>query len=151
MFEDLSLKLEDVLKRLRGQGKISEANIVETLREVRRVLLDADVNYKVAKQFIEDVQKRAIGQDVVRSVSPGQQIVKIIHHELVRLLGTANSEIAYSPLPPTVIMVAGLQGSGKTTFCGKLAHFLKGHGRQDRKSTRLNSSHKSQSRMPSSA
>jgi signal recognition particle subunit SRP54 len=129
MFEDLSLKLEGVLKRLRGQGKISEANIAETLREVRRVLLDADVNYKVARQFIDDVQKRAVGQEVLQSIAPGQQIVKIIHDELIRLLGTANAEIAFSPLPPTVIMVTGLQGSGKTTFCGKLANHLRGQGR----------------------
>jgi signal recognition particle subunit SRP54 len=98
MFEDLSLKLEGVLKRLRGQGKISEANIAETLREVRRVLLDADVSYKVARQFIDDVQKRAVGQEVLQSIAPGQQIVKIIHDELIRLLGTANAEIAFPPL-----------------------------------------------------
>jgi signal recognition particle subunit SRP54 len=128
MFEDLSVKLEGVLKKLRGQGKISEANVAETLREVRRVLLDADVNYKVAKQFIDDVLKRAVGQDVLQSITPGQLIVKIIYDELVRLLGTANEEISFSPLPPTVILVAGLQGSGKTTFCAKLALFLAGHG-----------------------
>jgi signal recognition particle subunit SRP54 len=129
MFEDLSVKLEGVLKKLRGQGKISEANVAETLREVRRVLLDADVNYKVAKQFIDDVLKRAVGQEVLQSITPGQLIVKIIYDELVRLLGTANEEIAFSPMPPTVILVAGLQGSGKTTFCAKLALFLAGHGR----------------------
>jgi signal recognition particle subunit SRP54 len=129
MFEDLSVKLEGVLKKLRGQGKISEANVAETLREVRRVLLDADVNYKVAKQFIDDVLKRAVGQEVLQSITPGQLIVKIIYDELVRLLGTANEDIAYSPMPPSVIMVAGLQGSGKTTFCAKLALFLAGQGR----------------------
>ena len=129
MFEDLSLKLEGVLKRLRGQGKISDANIAETLREVRRILLDADVNYKVAKQFIDDVQKRAIGQEVLQSITPGQLIVKIIHDELVTLLGTANAEMRFSPTPPTVIMVAGLQGSGKTTFCAKLAKHLMAQGR----------------------
>ena len=129
MFEDLSVKLEGVLKKLRGQGKISEANVAETLREVRRVLLDADVNYKVAKQFIDDVLKRAVGQEVLQSITPGQLIVKIIYDELVRLLGTANEEIAFAPLPPTVILVAGLQGSGKTTFCAKLALFLTGQGR----------------------
>ncbi len=129
MFEDLSVKLDGVLKRLRGQGKISEANVAETLREVRRVLLDADVNYKVAKQFIDDVLKRAVGQEVLQSITPGQLIVKIIYDELVTLLGTANEDIAVAPLPPTVILVAGLQGSGKTTFCAKLALFLAGHGR----------------------
>ena len=129
MFEDLSVKLEGVLKKLRGQGKISEANVAETLREVRRVLLDADVNYKVAKQFIDDVLKRAVGQEVLQSITPGQLIVKIIYDELVRLLGTANEEMAVAPMPPTVILVAGLQGSGKTTFCAKLALFLAGQGR----------------------
>jgi signal recognition particle subunit SRP54 len=129
MFEDLSLKLETVFKRLRGQGKISEANVAETLREVRRVLLDADVNYKVAKQFIEDVQKRAIGQEVLQSITPGQLIIKIIFDELVRLLGTSKVEISFSPMPPTVVLVAGLQGSGKTTFAAKLASHLKSQGR----------------------
>ncbi|MEO8167794.1 MAG: signal recognition particle protein [bacterium] len=129
MFEDLSNKLDGVLKRLRGQGKISENNIAETLREVRRVLLDADVNYKVAKQFIEDVQKKAVGAEVLSSITPGQLIVKIIYDELVRLLGEQNVEISFSALPPSVIMVAGLQGSGKTTFCGKLANYLKSQGR----------------------
>jgi len=129
MFEDLSVKLDGVLRKLRGQGKISEANVAETLREVRRVLLDADVNYKVAKQFIDDVLKRAVGQEVLQSITPGQLIVKIIYDELVRLLGTANEEVLFSPMPPTVILVAGLQGSGKTTFCAKLALFLAGQGR----------------------
>lgn len=129
MFEDLSQKLEAVLKRLKGQGKISEANVAETLREIRRVLLDADVNYKVAKQFIEDVHKRAVGQEVLQSITPGQQIVKILFDELVRLLGVANSEIRISQVPPTVLLIAGLQGSGKTTFAAKLANFLKSQGK----------------------
>lgn len=129
MFEDLSRKLEGVFKRLRGEGRITEANIAESLREVRRVLLDADVNYKVAKQFVDDVQRRAVGQDVLTSVTPGQLIIKIIYDELVRLLGSASAEIAFSPMPPSVILVAGLQGSGKTTFCAKLAHYLTGQGR----------------------
>lgn len=129
MFEDLSRKLDGVLKRLRGQGKISEANVAETLREVRRVLLDADVNYKVARQFVDDVLRRAVGQDVLQSITPGQLIIKIIFDELNRLLGTQNVGITFAPMPPTVIMVAGLQGSGKTTFCAKLALHLKGQGR----------------------
>ena len=129
MFEDLSLKLEGVFKRLRGQGKISEANVAETLREVRRVLLDADVNYKVAKQFIEDVQKRAIGQEVLQSITPGQLVIKIIYDELVKLLGASKVEISFSSMPPTVIVVAGLQGSGKTTFSAKLAGHLKSQSR----------------------
>ncbi len=129
MFEDLSQKLESVFKKLRGQGKITEANVAESLREVRRVLLDADVNYKVVKQFVEDVQKRSVGQEVLNSITPGQLIVKIIHDELVKLMGTSSADMAVAPMPPTVIMVAGLQGSGKTTFCGKLANYLKGKGR----------------------
>ena len=129
MFEDLSRKLDGVLKRLRGQGKISEANVAETLREVRRVLLDADVNYKVARQFVDDVLRRAVGQDVLQSITPGQLIIKIIYDELQRVLGTQHVGIAFAPMPPTVIMVAGLQGSGKTTFCAKLALHLKGQGR----------------------
>ena len=129
MFEDLGQKLELVFKKLRGQGKITEANIAESLREVRRVLLDADVNYKVVKQFIDDVQKRAVGQEVLQSITPGQMIVKIIHDEMVKLMGTTNAEITFASLPPTVIMVAGLQGSGKTTFCAKLANHLKSKGR----------------------
>jgi signal recognition particle subunit SRP54 len=129
VFEDLTQKLELVFKKLRGQGKITEANVGESLREVRRVLLDADVNYKVVKQFIDDVQRRALGQEVLQSITPGQLIVKIIHDELVKLMGTAQSEMRFAPMPPTVILVAGLQGSGKTTFCAKLANHLKGKGR----------------------
>ncbi len=129
MFEELSRKLDSVLKTLRGQGKISEANVAETLRDVRRVLLDADVNYKVARQFIEDVSRRAVGQEVLQSITPGQQVVKILYDELVRLLGTSSADITFSSLPPTVILVAGLQGSGKTTFSAKLAHGLKKQGR----------------------
>ena len=129
MFDDLSRKLEAALKRLRGQGKISGENVAETLREVRRVLLDADVNYKVARDFVEGVLKRASGREVLESITPGQQIVKIIHDELVTLLGTSSAEIAVASMPPTVVLVAGLQGSGKTTFCSKLAVFLRKQGR----------------------
>jgi signal recognition particle subunit SRP54 len=129
MFEDLSQKLDLVFKKLRGQGRISEENVAESLREVRRVLLDADVNFKVVKQFIEDVQKRAVGQEVLQSLTPGQLIVKIIHDELIKLMGTAHAEMTFASMPPTVIMVAGLQGSGKTTFCAKLAYMLKAKGR----------------------
>lgn len=128
MFDDLTLKLESVFKKLRGYGKISESNIADSMREVRRVLLDSDVNYKVVKQFAEDVQKRAIGQEVIASINPGQLIIKIIHNELVKLLGEIRQDIKYSVMPPTVIMVAGLQGSGKTTFCAKLANHLKRKG-----------------------
>ena len=129
MFEELSGKLENALRKLRGQGKISEQNVAETLREVRRVLLDADVNYKVARQFIDDVMKRSTGAEVLRSITPGQQVVKIIYDELVTLLGTSEAKIAVAATPPTVVMVAGLQGSGKTTFCAKLALHLSGQGK----------------------
>jgi signal recognition particle subunit SRP54 len=129
MFEELSRKLEGVLKKLRGQGKITEVNIAETLREVRRVLLDADVNFKVAKQFIEDVRKKALGQEVLQSITPGQLIVRVIHEELIALLGTSSASIAQAATPPTVVLVAGLQGSGKTTFCAKLARYLRDQGR----------------------
>ncbi len=125
MFESLTPKLELIFKKLRGQGRISESNIAETLREVRIALLDADVNYKVVKQFIEGVQKRAVGQEVLASITPGQQIIKIIYDELVKLMGTSKAEIKFSTMPPTVVMIAGLQGSGKTTFAAKLAHHLK--------------------------
>lgn len=128
MFESLSQKLESVFKKLRGQGKISAENVAETLREVRRVLLDADVNYKVAKQFVEDVQKRAVGQDVLNSITPGQLIIKIIYDEMVKLLGESRAEIRMSQTPPTIVLVAGLQGSGKTTYSAKLANFLKSKG-----------------------
>ena len=129
MFDELSRKLEGVLKKLRGQGKITEANIAETLREVRRVLLDADVNFKVAGRFIDDVRAKALGQEVLQSITPGQLIVRIIHDELVALLGTSSESIAQAPAPPTVVLVAGLQGSGKTTFSAKLARHLKEQGR----------------------
>jgi signal recognition particle subunit SRP54 len=129
MFDELSRKLDGALKRLRGQGKISEENVAETLREVRRVLLDADVNYKVAKEFIDAVLKKALGHEVLQSITPGQQIVKIIYDELVLLLGSTAVEMTYAPMPPTVVLVAGLQGSGKTTFSAKLGVFLRGQGR----------------------
>ena len=129
MFDTLTQKLNSVLKRLRGEGRISEANIAEMLREVRKVLLDADVNYKVVKQFIDNVQQKSLGKEVVSSIAPGQLIVKIIHDELVALLGTEKADITISQTPPSVILIAGLQGSGKTTFAGKLAHLLKSKGR----------------------
>jgi signal recognition particle subunit SRP54 len=128
MFEDLSGKLEDVFRRLRGKGKLSEDNIKESLREIRRALLEADVNYKVARDFVEAVRVKSLGQDVLKSLTPGQVIVKLVHDEMVTLLGGEKAPIARAPKPPTFIMVVGLQGSGKTTFCGKLAHFLKKRG-----------------------
>lgn len=130
MFEDLTEKLEKTLKKITGQGRLSEANISDTLREIRRVLLDADVNYKVAKQFIDDVKVKAIGQEVLTSITPGQLITKLIYDELTRLMGGAGSELQINPSGPTVILMVGLQGSGKTTFSAKLAKFLNARGRK---------------------
>ncbi len=129
MLEDLSSKLEAILKKVRGQGKLSEKNIADSLKEIRRALLEADVNYRVVKQFINDVQGKALGEAVLRSVTPGQQIVKIVHDELVRLMGESNTSLKFAGIPPTVIMLCGLQGSGKTTFAGKLGNHLRKKGR----------------------
>lgn len=129
MFESLSEKLEGALKTAAGQGRINELNVATTMREIRRALLDADVNYQVARDFTESVKNQVVGEKVLQSVSPGQQLVKIVYDELVKLLGDQQVDISYAQHPPTVILVAGLQGSGKTTFCGKLAAFLKSKGR----------------------
>ncbi len=125
MFEELSLKLDAALKKITGQGRLTEANISDTLREIRRILLDADVNYKVAKDFIEKVKEKALGKEVIASITPGQLITKIIYYELVELLGGGHSEITLNPTGVTTILVVGLQGSGKTTFSAKLAKRLK--------------------------
>jgi len=130
MFEELSLKLETALKKVVGQGRLSENNISDTLREIRRILLDADVNYKVAKDFIENVKVKALGKEVIASISPGQLITKIIYDELTVLLGGGHQELQLNPSGVTSIMVVGLQGSGKTTFCGKLAKKLKDQKRR---------------------
>ena len=130
MFEDLSLKIESALKKVRGQGRLSEKNISDSLREIRRILLDADVNYKVAKEFIARVSEKALGKEVIASISPGQLITKIIFDELVSLLGSSQTELKLNPSGITTIMVVGLQGSGKTTFCAKLAKRLKEHKRK---------------------
>lgn len=129
MFESLSEKLEGALQNLSGQGRINELNIAQSMREIRRALLDADVNYQVAREFTNRVKDQALGGDVLTSVSPGQQMVKIVYDELVHLLGDENVGVELSNKPPTVILVAGLQGSGKTTFCSKLANYFKGKGR----------------------
>jgi signal recognition particle subunit SRP54 len=130
MFEDLSLKIDRALKKVRGQGRLNEKNISDTLREIRRILLDADVNYKVAKDFIEKVSVKALGKEVIASLTPGQLITKIIFDELVTLLGASQTELKLNPSGITVIMVVGLQGSGKTTFCAKLAKRLSDHKRE---------------------
>jgi signal recognition particle subunit SRP54 len=129
MLEDLTQKLESVFRKLRGFGTLTEKNISESMKEIRRALLEADVNYKVVKEFVTAVEERALGQDVLRSVTPGQMVVKIVHSELVRLLGELTSEIKSAGIPPTIIMLAGLQGSGKTTFAGKLGSLLRRKGR----------------------
>ncbi|MGD9487719.1 MAG: signal recognition particle protein [Calditrichaceae bacterium] len=130
MLEDLTLKLESTFRKLRGYGKLNEKNIADSLKEIRRALLEADVNYKVAKDFIAAVQEKAVGEDVLRSVTPGQMIVKIVHDELVKLLGSSTVQLKTAGIPPTIIMIAGLQGSGKTTFSGKLAGYLRKRGRK---------------------
>jgi signal recognition particle subunit SRP54 len=129
MFENLSNKLERAFKTLRGQGKISEINVSETVREIRRALLDADVNYKIAKDLTDRVKERALGQDVLTAVSPGQVLTKIVFDELVELMGGRHEPLQFGTQPPTVILMAGLQGSGKTTHSGKLAKFLKSKGK----------------------
>jgi signal recognition particle subunit SRP54 len=129
MFDSLSSKLQDAFRNLRGLGKISESNVADSLREVRMALLEADVNFKVARDFIERVKTKSIGAEVVQSVQPGQQIIKIIHDELVDLLGSQNSSLNLGGSPTSILMV-GLHGSGKTTSSGKLARLLQRQGRQ---------------------
>jgi signal recognition particle subunit SRP54 len=129
MFEDLTSKFEVVLKKIRGQGKITEKNIEESLREVRRVLFDADVNYRVVSNFIAKVKEKSLGQNVLTSITPGQLIVKIINDELINLMGDEKADIKFSNSIPSVILIVGLQGSGKTTFASKLAKLLKSGGR----------------------
>ncbi len=124
MFDNLSERLERSFKILKGQGTITEINVAETLKEVRRALLDADVNYKIAKTFSDTVKQKAMGEKILSSVKPGQMMVKIVHDELATLMGGMHEEINING-NPAVILIAGLQGSGKTTFSGKLANQLK--------------------------
>src|SRR5438876_1730715 len=128
MFDSLSGKLQNVFRNLRGLGKISESNVADSLREVRMALLDADVHFKVARDFIERVKEKAVGQKVFQSIQPGQQVIKIIHDELVELLGSSNTGCELGGNPACVMMV-GLHGSGKTTSSGKLARLLQKQGR----------------------
>jgi signal recognition particle subunit SRP54 len=130
MFDELSTKLDGVLGRFRQRGVLTEPMIRDGLREVRRVLLEADVNFRVTKDFLARVQERALGEQVVKAVSPGQQVVKIVHEELAHLLGEGRPTLAWAPSPPTVLMMVGLQGSGKTTTAAKLAKRL---GREGKK------------------
>src|SRR5690606_24596838 len=127
MFENLTERLESAFKQLKGEGRITELNIAATVKEIRRALVDADVNYKIAKEFTDKVRDKALGQKVLTAVSPGQQIVKIVKDELAELMGGSESELATKG-SPAVILIAGLQGSGKTTFSGKLAAFLRRKG-----------------------
>jgi len=130
MLEQLQDNLQTIFKNLRGQGKITEQNVSEALREVRRTLLEADVNYTVAKSFIARVKEKALGEKVLTSITPGQMVVKIIHDEMINLLGEAHVPLQLDGLPPAMIMVVGLQGSGKTTFVAKLAKQLKESGKR---------------------
>jgi signal recognition particle subunit SRP54 len=130
MFESLTDKLGQTIKRMRGQGKMSEANVKDALREVRLSLLEADVNYNVVRDFVEAVKKRALGQDVLASLTPGQQFIKIVAEELTQLMGGQAAELNLSGRPPVVIMLCGLQGSGKTTTIGKLGLRLRQKGRR---------------------
>src|SRR3974390_1116861 len=128
MFENLKEKLHRAFKSLRGQAKLTEENIDEALREIRMALLEADVNFKVVKQLIDQIKTKAIGQEVMTALSPGEQVIKILRDELVEVLGKDTARVKFASQPPTVVLMAGLQGSGKTTTSGKLAHWLKQGG-----------------------
>ncbi|HTP35830.1 MAG TPA: signal recognition particle protein [Candidatus Acidoferrales bacterium] len=128
MFDSLSEKLQRVFKNLRGEGKLSAENMEAALREIRMALLEADVNFKVVKQLIENIKQKAMGQEVLQALSPSQQVVKIVHEELIKVLGAHESRLRFSNDPPSVFLVVGLQGSGKTTSTGKLARWLSKNG-----------------------
>jgi signal recognition particle subunit SRP54 len=128
MFENLQERLQRTFKSLRGQAVLNEENMQETLRELRLALLEADVNFKVVKQFIDQVQAKAVGQQVMSALSPGEQVIKIVRDELVEILGKDTARVKFASQPPTVVLMAGLQGSGKTTTSGKLAHWFKNGG-----------------------
>ncbi len=125
MFEQLTDRINGAMRRISGRGRISESNIKDALRDVRTALLEADVNYKVVREFIETVQQKAIGQEVLKSLEPGQVMIKVIHDELAAMMGPVSHEVAKASPPPTILMLAGLQGSGKTTTAGKLALYLR--------------------------
>ena len=129
-FEGLSSRLQEITRKIRGKARITESDLKEMLREVKLALLEADVNYKIVKEFIGTIQEKALGQDVLKSLTPGQQVVKIVKDELVELLGGTESRINFTSNPPTVIMLVGLQGSGKTTTAGKLANLLRKQGKK---------------------
>ena len=125
MFDSLQTRLEAAFNKIRGRGTLSAADVSETLKEVRVALLEADVQFKVAKDFCAKVEALAIGESVLKSLSPAQQVIKIVHEQLIDMMGGASTELQIKVAPPAVIMLVGLQGSGKTTTCGKLARYLK--------------------------
>lgn len=129
-FESLSGKLQGVINKLKGKSRVTEEDVKEIAREVKLALLEADVNYKIVKDFTSKISEKALGQDVLKSLTPGQQVIKVVHDELVELLGKDESALNMSPNPPTIIMMAGLQGSGKTTMAGKLANMLRKKGKK---------------------
>jgi len=128
-FENLSNKLQDVFKQLKGKGKLSEKDVKDAMREIRLALLEADVNFKIVKDFVNTVTEKAIGSDVLNSLTPGQHVIKIVNDELTNLMGSTNSQLTYSAKPPTVFMMVGLQGAGKTTTIGKLGGLIRKQGR----------------------
>lgn len=129
LFEGLSGKLQETMKKFRGQSRVTDKDVKEMMREVKLALLEADVNFKVVKDFVNKVSERAVGQDVLQSLTPGQQVVKIVHEELIALMGSSQSKITFSSRPPTVYMMVGLQGAGKTTASGKLANYMRKQGK----------------------
>ena len=129
-FDGLSSRLQEITRKLKGKARITEADLKEVLREVKLALLEADVNYKIVKDFIKVVEEKSLGQDVLKSLTPGQQVIKIVKDELVELLGGEETKINFTPNPPTVIMLVGLQGSGKTTTAGKLANLIRKQGKK---------------------
>jgi len=129
LFEGLSERLQDVVRRFRGKGRVTEKDVKEMMREIRIALLEADVNFKVVKDFIAKVSERALGQDVLESLTPGQQVIKVVYENLVALMGGESAKIAYAPRPPTIILICGLNGSGKTTMAGKLGAYFRKQGK----------------------
>src|SRR6184192_1931227 len=130
VLDSLSQKFETILKRLRGHGVLTEQNVAEALKEVRLALLEADVHFKIVKDFIDRVREKAVGHEVLQSLTPGHQVVKVVWEELRTLMGGDHAGLNLSSVPPTVIMMVGLQGAGKTTTCGKLARLFKHQGKR---------------------
>lgn len=130
MFENLTNRMQDIFKRLRGRGRLGEKEVDEAVREIRLALLEADVNFKVVKEIVERIRQKAVGQEVLKSLTPAQQVVKIVHDELTDLMGGSPSKLAFASEPPTIIMLVGLQGSGKTSATAKLAYSLKSQGKR---------------------